>query len=525
MESRSVPPWFVRGDIDGFFGLALDNLVQLLLIDGLCRGVLGFPDALLYGRVLPGVAVSLLVGNVFYAHQARALSRRTGAPACALPYGINTVSLFAHVFLVMLPAKLAAVAAGAPDPARVAWQAGLAACLGSGVIELVGSVFAERLRRAAPRAALLSTLAGIALGFISLGFLYRTFARPAVGLTTLSIVLLTYFGKRRFRFGIPGGLVAVAVGTVLSWATGIAPHGAAPRGAVSFHAPLPAAADLFTALAAGQALTYVGVIVPMGLFNLVGSLQNIESAEASGDVYATAPSLVVNGVGSIAASLFGSCFPTTIYIGHPGWKAMGARAGYSVANATFFTIIALTGTLGFLAWAVPIEAGMAIVLWIGLVITSQAFEATPRAHAPAVVIGLLPGVGAWGALMAKNGLRAAGYGSPGGPSFSAALLPAFERSDTFIHGAFALEQGFIFTAMILSALTVAVIEQRFVQAALWCWAGALLSACGLLHGYAFTRGDAVGSVTPALPWAAGYALAGLVFAVARWVTVPGGDAH
>ncbi len=25
--------WMVRGDIDGFFGLALDNLVQLLLID------------------------------------------------------------------------------------------------------------------------------------------------------------------------------------------------------------------------------------------------------------------------------------------------------------------------------------------------------------------------------------------------------------------------------------------------------------------------------------------------------------
>ena len=38
--------WFVRGDIDGFFGLALDNLVQLLLIDALCRYVIGLPDAL-----------------------------------------------------------------------------------------------------------------------------------------------------------------------------------------------------------------------------------------------------------------------------------------------------------------------------------------------------------------------------------------------------------------------------------------------------------------------------------------------
>jgi adenine/guanine/hypoxanthine permease len=123
--------WMTRGDVDGFFGLALDNLVQLLVIDALCRGVLGFPVELVYGRILPGAAVSLLVGNLYYARQAMALARRTGrTDVCALPYGINTVSLFAYVFLVMLPAKLAAEAAGVADPATVAWQAGLVACVG-----------------------------------------------------------------------------------------------------------------------------------------------------------------------------------------------------------------------------------------------------------------------------------------------------------------------------------------------------------------------------------------------------------
>src|SRR5262245_43192599 len=114
--------WFVRGDVDGFFGLALDNLVQLLLIDTLCRGVLGFPPDLVYGRILPGAAISILVGNIFYAVQAKRLAERTGrTDVCALPYGINTVSLFAHVFLIMLPAKMLAVKAGVADPARVAW--------------------------------------------------------------------------------------------------------------------------------------------------------------------------------------------------------------------------------------------------------------------------------------------------------------------------------------------------------------------------------------------------------------------
>ena len=134
---------------------------------------------------------------------------RTGrTDVCALPYGINTVSLFAHVFLVMLPAKLLATAAGVADPARVAWQAGLFATLSSGIIELAAAPIAERVRKATPRAALLSTLAGIALSFISLGFLYRTFARPLVGLTTLAIVMLTYFGRVRFKGRLPGGVLA-----------------------------------------------------------------------------------------------------------------------------------------------------------------------------------------------------------------------------------------------------------------------------------------------------------------------------
>jgi AGZA family xanthine/uracil permease-like MFS transporter len=67
-------PWLVRGDIDGFFGLAIDNLVQLLVIVALCRGVLGFSNNLIFGAILPGVAVSLVVGNVFYAWQAKELS-------------------------------------------------------------------------------------------------------------------------------------------------------------------------------------------------------------------------------------------------------------------------------------------------------------------------------------------------------------------------------------------------------------------------------------------------------------------
>lgn len=514
-------PWLVRGDVDGFFGLAIDNLVQLLLVDALCRFVLGFPAPLVHGRILPAAAVSILVGNLFYAWQAKRLAARTGrTDVCALPYGINTVSLFAHVFLVMLPAKLAAQAAGHADPATVAWHAGLLACVGSGLIESAGAFVAERVRRATPRAALLSTLAGIALGFISLGFLFRTFARPVVGLATLGVVMLTYFGHVRFRGRLPGGLVAVALGTLLAWLTGIAPGG--PRPAWNGMAlPVPALGDLVASLRGDLLAAYVSVIIPMGLFNVIGSLQNIESAEAAGDAYETRSSLLVNGVGTLAAALFGSPFPTTIYIGHPGWKALGARAGYSILNGAFVTIVALTGTLAVISWAIPVDAGMAIVLWIGMVISAQAFQATPREHAPAVVVGLLPAIGAWGALMAKNGLRAAGVGAPGGLPFGPDLVAKFAASDTWIEGAFALEQGFIFASMILAAATVAIIEKRFARAGAWMLSAAALSAAGLMHAWRYTAGDTAIRLAPAWPWAVGYGVMGLLFVAARWITEPG----
>lgn len=514
-------PWLVRGDIDGFFGLAIDNLVQLLVIVALCRGVLGFSDTLILGTILPGAAVSLVVGNIFYAWQAKELSRRTGRnDICALPYGINTVSLFAFVFLVMLPALLAAKARGLGDheATLAAWRLGLVACFSAGAIEVLAAPFAERLRRATPRAALLSTLGGIALGFISFSFLFRTYANPVVGMATLGVILLVYFGKVRFRGGLPGGFLAVVLGIVLSFVTGLIPPSLPAGHSLGLHLPVPVLGDVLVGLNWQDILTYLSVIVPMGIFNVLGSLQNIESAEAAGDSFPTATSLAVNGVGTIAAAIFGSCFPTTIYIGHPGWKALGARAGYSILNAALFTVLCLTGSLAIVAWLVPIEAGMAIVLWIGIIMAAQSFEATPRHHAPAVVIGLLPGLGAWGVLMAKDGLRA------GHTAFTPETVARMTEAGNYIGGGFALEQGFIFTAMILSAVTVHLIEKKFVSASLWCLTAAALSAVGLMHSYVFTPTDAIGSFgVPAWQYTAGYAAMAAILLAARWLAVDAAD--
>jgi len=534
MAAKGTPQkLFVAGDLDGFFGLSVDNLIQFLLVLALCQGVLGFPPELVLGTILPGAALSILVGNLFYAWQAQQLSAREGRDdVTALPYGINTVSLFAYVFLVMLPVKLAAEAGGATpeSAARVAWQVGLAACLVSGALETAGAFVAERLRQITPRAALLSTLAGIAIAFIAMDFAIRTFEAPLLAILPLAVVLATYFSEMPMPFRIPGGAWAVALGSAAAWilaATGepspvSREAAAAASGAVAVHVPIPVLGDLIAGFRHPLfASFFVPVMLPMGLFNILGSLQNIESAEAAGDSYPTAPSLAVNGAGSIVAAIFGSVFPTTIYIGHPGWKALGARSGYSILDGIFFTVLALGGLTGLLAAVVPLEAGMAIVLWIGLVITAQAFQATPRSHAPAVAVGLFPAVAAFGAMVVTQTLGAAAIAT-GDPTLATTVLEqpeVFELSGLRLEGLTALAQGFMFTCVLWSAASTEIIERRFVRAAGWLFAGGTLAFFGLVH--AGTMGPA--GAVPAIGlgtgwrWAAGYGLGALfLLLMARW---------
>ena len=498
-------PLFVRRDLDGFFGLFVDNLIQLLLILTLCSGLCGMTGEnsyLLFKHILPGAAVSILIGNLFYAWQARRLAIKEGrSDVTALPYGINTPSLLIYVFFVMNPVFNKAIGDGQTtgDAARLAWEMGLVACIGSGLIEFFGAFVADAVRQRTPRAALLSTLAGIAIGFISMGFAMQIFQKPIIAMLPLAIVLITYFAQVPFPWNLPGGMIAVLLGTAIAWIlTGLSTFWpGAPdwlrESTMTVSAVQNATKMLglylpeFVGVRVLQLLAdpskwvgFLSVIVPMGLFNLIGSLQNIESSEAGGDRFSTRSSLAANGVGTISAALFGSCFPTTIYIGHPGWKALGARAGYSTLNGLVVTIICLTGTVELINSLVPMESGIAIVLWIGIIITAQAFSAVPREHAPAVAIGLFPAIAAWGFTV-----TAGAFFKSGGKTIQELMVndPRANVNDFVLHGMISMQQGYIFTCMILAAISAFLIDRKFGAAAAWSAVGATCAFVGLTHAY------------------------------------------
>jgi AGZA family xanthine/uracil permease-like MFS transporter len=204
--------------------------------------------------------------------------------------------------------------------------------------------------------------------------------------------------------------------------------------------------------------------------------------------------------------LFGSVLPTTIYIGHPGWKRLGARSGYSVLNGVFIGFLCLTGTIQLVLNFIPLEAGIGILLYIGIIIVAQSFQETPKEHAPAVALGIVPALAAWGMLMVDSGLRAAGK------SLYAVGVAPFGQSPA-MHGMISLQQGFIFTSMIFAAIGVALIERRFEHAGLWSLTAAALSFVGVIHAYNLTPAGVTNrfGFLAAPEFAAGYLMLAVLF--------------
>ena len=128
---------------------------------------------------------------------------------------------------------------------------------------------------------------------------------------------------------------------------------------------------------------YLGIIlvtaIPFGIYDLVEAMDNVESAAAAGDSFPTTRVLTADGVISLIGCLMGNPFINAVYIGHPGWKAMGGRIGYSAATGIMVLRADLARHHRADARAlIPVVAILPILLYIGMLIGSQAFQETPQ---------------------------------------------------------------------------------------------------------------------------------------------------
>ncbi len=380
----------------------------------------------------------------------------------------------------MLPVKLAL-----SDPIK-GWQAGLTWVFIQSFVLMAGGFLAPIVRRITPKAALLGALAGVSITFISMKPALEMFMTPAIGIVCFAIILVSWFGGVKYG-GIPAGLVAIAAGTLIAWGSNVigfhfgdmsAENLKASFQTFDFAVPHPAIGLVLGGLHWSFLKTILVTAIPFGIYDLVEAMDNVVSASAAGDEYPTTRVLTADGIVSLIGCLMGNPYINAVYIGHPGWKAMGGRIGYSAATGIMVIALSWFGVISLMTAVVPIVAISPILLYIGMLIGSQAFQESPHRHAPAIVVALVPSIAAWGKLQIDNTLGAVSNIHQVTPE----MVASMKQVGVMYNGLAILGAGSILSGVILGSVTTYIIDRSFMKASAFAAVGALLTCFGLMHG-------------------------------------------
>ncbi|HTY98579.1 MAG TPA: hypothetical protein VMB75_02005, partial [Rhodocyclaceae bacterium] len=213
---------------------------------------------------------------------------------------------------------------------------------------------------------------------------------------------------------------------------------------------------------------------------------NTESAAVAGDRYATRSILLVEAVATLFAGLCGGVIQNTPYIGHPAYKDMGGRAGYTFATALAIGLGAASGFVGWLVSLLPESVVVPVLVFIGLEMAGQSLRATEPRHSRAWALVLVPVIANLVTIQIGGLMGAAGI--------DPAALP--EETRTGLLALYMLGNGFIVTGMIWMTWLIWVIDGAFRHAAVIVLAAAGLTLVGVMHS-PFADGHLF------LPWQAG----------------------
>merc|ERR1712070_942373 len=210
--------------------------------------------------------------------------------------------------------------------------------------------------------------------------------------------------------------------------------------------------DLFGAIQ--QLGPYLGVTIPVAVTAAANTLMCWQTATKNGDVFSLRETMIADGVGTMIAACFGCPFGTTVYIGHSAYKRLDATFAYSLLNGIVYLIFTFTGLIAVVQSIIPLTAVLPLVVFVGFMVTSDAFESVPFRHLPACIFGLMPSVADWSQTSCSG-------------TVSAGLL--------------SFSQGSLLVAMFVAAIFAHLIDRTFFAAAMWCVVASLCSLFGLIH--------------------------------------------
>ena len=515
--------WATAGDVNAFFGLMHDNVMNLVILAGILIFVFGFPEDLVYRRMFPGTALGVMFGDLVYTWMAFRLAKKEGrSDVTAMPLGLDAPSTIGMAFTVLGPAYLAAKARmPAHDAAIAAWQVGMACMILIGLFKVGMSFVGGAIQKTMPGAGLLGSLAGIGIALMGVLQLGDILLEPVVGMISLCIIFYALIARLRLPFNAPGVLASVMVGAgvyYLMRALGVLQHPLPPP-TLSFPIGFPIPSLGFVHGMQVALTQYIPMAIPFAILTVVGGINVTESARLAGDDYRTRDILLTEAIATLIAGVCGGVSQSTPYIGHPAYKAMGGRAAYTLVCALFVGLGGMLGYIPLMAKILPLACLAPILIFVAYDIVAQSFHATPPSHAAAVCFAIFPSV----AQLLRITLDKA---NSTGLFLRSALEPALVAAQAQIPLGFAdnfgvfvmLANGFILTAMLWGAFLAFLIDHRFTASSVTLAICSALSFFGVIHSVLPTGGIYLpwsaalhGSVAP-YHWAAAYALVAIMIA-------------
>ena len=379
-------PLFKKADLDASIGVFFDGFSKVIVAVAILLGTFGLDGATVFGTMMPGVLVTVIVMNgglwLYYRHIAK--SRGDGNLTAAMPAGLQAGRMFIWLFSIMLPVY------SSTGDALLAFRVGVLAHFVGGAVFIIGAFVVPLILKIVPAGALFGSLAGGAMAFLILQSMDGTLEMPLVGWLSLIVLFVIYLGKVNTK--LPAALIAIVVGAGIAWVTGAMSFSTVTDSLSNLGFYIPNFTfGIFSGEVISAMIPFLPIIIVFSLNEVITGIQAVEQAKECGDTFfTTTKPLVLCGVASMVGALFGNPLAVGLYWGYPGWKKMGSGTGYHLGIVVLYALVGLTGLSAIITAFIPEAVVLPILVFVGISSYSQAFEVVSKKYYPAVIMASLP---------------------------------------------------------------------------------------------------------------------------------------
>ncbi|MBL4836351.1 MAG: hypothetical protein JKY34_02130 [Kordiimonadaceae bacterium] len=476
------------GDMNAGVAFFLDFVVNMFVLAGILAGGFGMPVEYVFGKIIPGAIMGILIGNLLMYWVRRETEARTGnEKLTSVPLGIDLPTVFGMAFFIVGPTYVLGVdSLGSEAAANQAWIMGMAATFWMAGIKFILSFFSRIMQHGLPQMALIGAMAGIATVWLGAEAIYGIFELPEIGILSLAIMAFALIAGHKLPMNLPGAIIAIVIGTgiyyIIAGVGTVDGYVIKEMPAITPALPMPTLAGLFAVF--GSVTNYLGIIMPFALLIAASGVNVVAGAKVLGDDYDAVKVMRLDAVATAISALFGGVVQTTPYFGHATYRRMGARSNYALGAAFVVTAGGLFGVIAFASQLIPAAVLKPILVVVASDILRLTFTGGDVRHAPALLFAIVP------VILNYSYTKVSDLYGRIGEAAQQAL------SQDWVNGYILLgvmSRGYILTSLIWASMVVWIIDRKMTRAAGAAFTAALCTKFGIIH-------SVLGSSGMYLPW-------------------------